>query len=436
MEEGEKIDRNIELRSEEVQEVMNQISPWVVRWGITVVCIILLVILIGCWIFKYPDTLSAKITLATEEPPAFVLAHATGKLDTLYIENGSQVKADTDLGVVGNAAFSEDVRWLTIQLKTWENLDYDYQKGMELFAGKRLQLGELQTSFAAFITSLTEYARFMKLDYYTQKLLVQEKQLDGQRLYLRSAKQEYALIEKDMELSKSMYDRDSMLYARQVMVAAEFEASGSKYLNNLRSKENARMDLLQAKMQLAQHQENLLDIQKEAYDEEQNRRTQLKNAVEQLLAQLSAWEHSYLLKSPVSGKVTFMTVWSRNQNIKSGETVFVVQPSDSSMILGKALIPLQGSGKVEVGQQVHIRLNNYPDQEFGYIKGKVKSISPAPTEDAVYVAEIVLINGLRTNYGKQLPASRELKGTADIILADRNVLERLLAPLRKALEYE
>lgn len=55
---------------------------------------------------------------------------------------------------------------------------------------------------------------------------------------------------------------------------------------------------------------------------------------------------------------------------------------------------------------------------------------------SVYVVEIALPEGLRTNYGKLLPASRELKGTADIILADRNVLERLLASLRKVVEYE
>lgn len=34
------------------------------------------------------------------------------------------------------------------------------------------------------------------------------------------------------------------------------------------------------------------------------------------------------------------------------------------------------------------------------------------------------------------PATKELKGSADIILADRNVLERLLAPLRKVVNYE
>lgn len=120
-------------------------------------------------------------------PPAFVLSHATGKLDTLYVKNGSSVEADTDLGVIGNAACSEDVRLLKKWMKAWETQDYDWQKGVELFIGRRWQLGELQSAFAAFITSLTEYARFMELDYYARKLRFQEKQLGGQRSYLRLA---------------------------------------------------------------------------------------------------------------------------------------------------------------------------------------------------------------------------------------------------------
>lgn len=426
----------IELRSEEVQEVMSQISPFVIRWGITVISTILFIILVGCWIFRYPDTLSAEITLATEEPPAFILANSTGKLDTLYINNGDIVETDAHLGIITNAASSKDIKWLSTKIKLWKKLDFDWQEGLQIFANKNLQLGQIQSAYAAFITSLNEYGRFMKLDYYTKKIHTQEVLLQGQRNYLALALKEYYLIEKDIEVSKSMYTRDSILYARKAMIAAEFEESKSKYLQSLRSKENARMNLVQAEMQLSQQKEKLLDIHKQAFDEEETRRTELKNSIEQLNAQLSGWEQSYLLKSPISGKVSFMTVWSRNQNVKSGETVFIIQPTDSSSVLGKALLPLQGSGKVHVGQSVHIRLNNYPDQEFGYVKGKVKSISPAPTEDNKYVVEIVLLNGLRTNYGKNLPVSRELKGTADIILAKRNVLERLLSPLRKIIKYE
>lgn len=161
-----------------------------------------------------------EVTLATEEPPAFVLSHATGKLDTLYVKNGSLVSADADLGVIGNAASSEDVHFLKERMKAWEAQDYDWQKGVELFIGRRWQLGELQPAFAAFVTSLTEYARFMELDYYAQKPRFQEKQLSGRHSYLRLADREYELIEKDIKLAKDMYTRDSILYVRKAMIAA------------------------------------------------------------------------------------------------------------------------------------------------------------------------------------------------------------------------
>ena len=149
-----------------------------------------------------------------------------------------------DLGVIGNAAPSEDVRFLKERMKAWEAQDYDWREGVEFFAGRRWQLGELQSAFAAFITSLTEYARFMELDYYARKLRFQEKQLGGQRSYLRLAEREYELIDKDIKLAESMYIRDSILYVRKAMIAAEFEESGSRYLQSLCSKEEERMSLL------------------------------------------------------------------------------------------------------------------------------------------------------------------------------------------------
>ena len=67
------------------------------------------------------------------------------------------------------------LRFLKERMKAWEAQDYDWREGVEFFAGRRWQLGELQSVFAAFITSLTEYARFMELDYYARKLRFQEK---------------------------------------------------------------------------------------------------------------------------------------------------------------------------------------------------------------------------------------------------------------------
>ena len=86
------------------------------------------------------------------------------------------------------------------------------------------------------------------------------------------------------------------------------------------------MALTQTAIQLAQSKEVLLDLDKQVMEELQTQTVNLKNATEQLMAQLMSWEQRYLLKSPINGKVTFLSVWSPNQNVESGASVFVVVP--------------------------------------------------------------------------------------------------------------
>ena len=51
----EKRNKDIELRSEEVQEVMGQVPAWIVRWGITLLFLVVVALLVGSCFFKYPS---------------------------------------------------------------------------------------------------------------------------------------------------------------------------------------------------------------------------------------------------------------------------------------------------------------------------------------------------------------------------------------------
>ena len=51
----EKRNKDIELRSEEVQEVMGQVPAWIVRWGIRLLFLVVVTLLVGSCFFKYPD---------------------------------------------------------------------------------------------------------------------------------------------------------------------------------------------------------------------------------------------------------------------------------------------------------------------------------------------------------------------------------------------
>ncbi len=132
------------------------------------------------------------------------------------------------------------------------------------------------------------------------------------------------------------------------------------------------------------------------------------------------------------GTVTFLQIWTENQNIEVGATVFAIIPSDKSNFIGKVKAPALNSGKIKIGQDVAIRLANYPDTEFGILKGKVKTISLTPDKDNNLLIAVLLPNGLETSYKKQITFQQEMTGNADIITEDLRLIERLLYQFRGA----
>ena len=82
--EKEHTHKEIELRSEEVQEVMNRVPAWILRSGITVLFVIVVALVAGSYWFKYPDVIAAEVTVSTQDPPAYVVSRAAGRLENLY----------------------------------------------------------------------------------------------------------------------------------------------------------------------------------------------------------------------------------------------------------------------------------------------------------------------------------------------------------------
>ncbi|MCD8185200.1 MAG: HlyD family secretion protein [Rikenellaceae bacterium] len=244
------------------------------------------------------------------------------------------------------------------------------------------------------------------------------------------------LTREKMVIDRAQFLRDSMLHRNGVISPYEYEVSQAQHLQSYISYESMVYSINGVEIQLAQMQESLFDLQQQYTDKKNSFKTQLINNINHLKADLLSWEMTYVLRSPIKGKVTFTTFWVENQNISAGEEAFTVVPTAEQEPLGKALLPLSRSGKVEVGQRVNIRFENFPDTEFGMIRGEVKSISAIPIQvdgQYVYTIEIAFPNRLQTTYGKELPYLPHMRGQADIVTTDVTLLERFLMPLRKAI---
>jgi len=82
-------------------------------------------------------------------------------------------------------------------------------------------------------------------------------------------------------------------------------------------------------------------------------------------------------------------------------------------------------------------LQNFPENEYGILRGTVRHISLVPVQNgeaAYYSVEIALSNGLITTYKKELPYLSDMQGQADIITEDLSLLERLVLPIKKILK--
>jgi hypothetical protein len=74
----------IELRSEEVQEILTRVPHWMIRWGSIVVLFILLLLFLVSWLIKYPDVITTQIIITTNIPPEKLVAKVSGKIEVVF----------------------------------------------------------------------------------------------------------------------------------------------------------------------------------------------------------------------------------------------------------------------------------------------------------------------------------------------------------------
>ena len=417
---------DIEIRSEDVQEVLGATPRWIIRAGTTVIFAVILSILIGSWFFKYPDIIQSKITLTTEDPPVSLKALTSGKITELFYSEKQNINTEDVIAIIENTANYKDI----IHLKTI----LDTLKDITLYKDtSNLKLGELQQYHSSFSRLLKDYNNFKELDYYSEKIKSVYQQIKDYNIYYDRLWTQRNIREEELNIAQAQFDRDESLYKQNIYSKTDIENSEKTFLQQKLSFESSRTTLANTQMQINQLNQQILDLKLQETQDIGNKEISIDEALQNLKSQIKAWEKTYLLKSPISGIVTFTKIWSKNQNVQIGEIVATIIPDNETNIIGKVEIPATGVGKVKINQDVNIKLDNFPYMEFGLLRGTIKSISLIPImtkEGAIYTAEIEIPDVLISNYGKNLKFSQEMTGVAEIITDDVRLLERFVAPLK------
>lgn len=430
---NKKEENTIELRSEEVQEIMGHTPRWIIRWGITLVLVIIVGIFAGSWFFKYPDVISGRIIITTEYPPATVVAKASGKLQALFVSDKQVVTRNQPLAVIENPARYQEIFQLKDKLNEFQEFIIDFNTTRNIDFENNLSLGEVQSPFAAFLKHYQAYQNFLEIKYHAKKISSIREEIKKYRLYYNQLYRQRNLLRKELELVERQFNRDSVLFQKKVIPQAEFDQSEGRLLQKKYEFEQARINLSTTDIQISKLEQDILDYELGFENQKKQLELQIIESFDNLSAQIALWEQTYLLKAPNQGVVTFTTFWTQDQNVTFGDKVITIVPEDAGKIIGKMSLSLRRSGKVKVEQRVNIKLDNYPHMEFGMVNGIVRNISLVPT-DNFYTVEVELPDGLTTFYNINLEFDQEMQGMAEIITEERRLLTRIVEPVRYVLE--
>jgi len=391
-------------------------------------------LLFGSWVFRYPDVKKARIVVTSVNPPADLKARTSGKITGLFVLNNEQVERGDVLAVIENPADYEDVVQLKNSLRFLDTISMEEISG-DLTEMNNVKLGTIQTHYSLFLKVYRDYMEFKRIDYHQRKIETARNELEKQREYTRSLSERISTQEQAYELSLRQFNRDASLFEGGVISESDLEESRSEMLAERNKRQEIISIMAENNINISRTENQIVDLELKQQEEHSGMITALEEAYNNLQASINSWEQTYLLVAPVHGSVTFTRFWSENQNVKLGEKVLTIIPAESGSMIGKISLPLQGAGKVNVGNQVNIQFDNFPHLEYGMVKGFVSNISEV-SDDDFYTVEVELPNGLRSYYDYEILFSQNMQGDAEILTDKKRLLERVLNPIKSAISKQ
>ena len=125
--------------------------------------------------------------------------------------------------------------------------------------------------------------------------------------------------------------------------------------------------------------------------------------------------------TPMKGKIFISEGTDENNTLD--QFIWVVPPSSQVNI--KIKYSNKGAGDVQVGKKVKIELNDFPQHEYGYLEGKIISVMPLQIDGERQAYVQLDGNKLVTSTNKELPVLPIMQGSAEIILNNKSIFQRV-----------
>lgn len=423
--------------NDNINYLLKRRLSFMLRYGMSFLFFLGVLVLLGLYFVKAPDTLEGKFVLSSSNPPKSLLAKVNGRIIKKNVSDLSKVNAGDVLLILESVADANGIFALEDSLQFVQTLIdsncLDSLRYIETY--NQPYLGEIQQTYEQFKKSNNElYLALTSGQYLQEKSIINNRLYHLQQTRNNLLNQKY-IYEREYALANESWQADSTLNQQRSITKTE-----------LRNTESAK---LQRKLSVSNFQQNLINNENAINDIEQQLLVLEKNIAQQkgaflqsyalLKTSLLDWKSKYLLVAPFSGTISLHKNIYEGLNLMAGEPILYLIPSNSAWLC-EILIAQQNFGKINIGQRSVLKFDSYNFEEFGITEGIVQSVSATPQEvkttegsQNLYLVQVAIDSSLQTSYHKTIQARFGLTGTANIILDDKNLLEKLFLDRIKSL---
>ena len=420
-------------KTEEVQDIIDRMPRKTPRIVALLVIILASFLFLAGWVINYPESVTGTVTICAQTAPVRLIAPTSGKLHLVYKNNEQVVQGNIIAYIESGADFGHILILDSLLQQDLINHDF-FTKNPT-----KLMVGELTISTLKVQNSLLELDQHEKNNLFVSKMEQLIVQKDGIIKQLENLVIQQEIQEKHhINYTKNLYKDSIQYFSLNSITETDYLRTKTDWLNSLQAlkKQQNESDLLKNKVK--ELDANFAQLKVEEKEHDFRLEMNLQTTFQDLKSQMQLWKQKYAFTAPYNGKLELLDFWKENAFVQAGKEAFAIIP-DKNPVLAEVLLPSQGAGKVVSGQEVIIKLDNFPYLEYGSITGKVKSISMLTNQTDEMMAQknirsykvnVELPEQLTTNYGTQLNFNHDMKGMAQILVKKRRLIERLFDNLK------
>ncbi|WP_422090371.1 hypothetical protein [Tenacibaculum ovolyticum] len=414
--------KQFDFRKEYYNDIHNMKPKWWMRWGIFSAFIILLIILSLGYAVKYPDMIKSEFRLTTNKPSITLPLKEGAQIEKILINNNDSVTPNTTLLIIKNNSNYKDVFLLKQAIN---NFSYDKNSIISFFnrfLDYDLELGDLiENDWIAFSSQLLDYYKIEELDSYQSQVDFLENELKRQYQLKREYSQLIITDHKQKILLDNKIKTDSILFSKGVVSKMEFNNKKINFHRNSKTLQQNNLALKRINLDIIKLKNSIENYSNNEKENLLKQKLGIRKSLNKLKSSIYSWERNFTLISPIKGDVTF--IQDLKKDVFYIGNVLVVTPKEKRFY-ATLNIPFIGAGKVEEGQRVVLKLNDYPYREYGILEGVLKELSPVAGEN-YYLGKVEINEGKTSSYGKNIKVKENMSGLAEIITNDRSILGRL-----------